>query len=89
MGGHNRRMFVAKYLGATDTLGTRFKITDTRHKGKSMTFSWDYELGFLTEQATEKLESMGIKIDGYSEPWTEDNKTYIFSHDFSTQLRSE
>jgi len=30
---------------------------------------------------------MGIKIDGYSEPWTEDNKTYIFSHDFSTQLR--
>lgn len=86
MGGHNRRMFVAKYLGATDTLGTRFKITDTRHKGKSMTFSWDYELGYLTEQATEKLESMGIKIDGYSEPWTEDNKTYIFSHDFNTQL---
>ena len=31
----NKRMFVAKYLGPTDTRGTRFKITDTRHRGKT------------------------------------------------------
>ena len=82
----NKRMFVVKYLGPTDTKGTRFKITDTRHRGKNRIFSWDYSLGYLTEQATTKLKSLGINITGYSEPWTEDDKVYLFSDDFSTLL---
>ena len=82
----NKRMFVAKYLGPTNHKGARFKITDTRHRGISKIFSWNYDLGYLTEQATTKLENLGINIDGYSEPWTEDDKVYLFTDDFSTLL---
>ena len=32
----NKRMFVVKYLSATNTRGTRIRITDTRHRGKSI-----------------------------------------------------
>ena len=82
----NKRMFVAKYLGPTNYKGTRFRVTDTRHRGKSRIFSWDYSLGYLLEQATTKLESLGIVISGYSEPWTEDDKVYIFTDNFSTLM---
>ena len=82
----NKRMFVAKYLGPTNYRGTRFKITDTRHRGINRIFSWDYSLGYLTEQATTVLESLGITVTGYSEPWSEENKTYIFTDDFKTTL---
>ena len=86
---NNKRMFVVKYLSSTTHKGTRFKITDTRHRGVSKIFSWDYSYGFLTDQASTVLSKLGIKIDGFSEPWTEDDKIYLFSDDFSTPLRSE
>ena len=98
----NKRMFVVKYLSSTTHKGTRFKITDTRHRGVSKIFSWDYSTdtrhrgvskvfsyGFLIDQASTVLSKLGIKIDGFSEPWTEDDKIYLFSDDFSTPLRSE
>ena len=82
----NKRMFVAKYLGPTNYRGPSFRITDTRHRGINRIFSWDYSLGYLTEQATTVLESLGITVTGYSEPWSEENKTYIFTDDFKTTL---
>jgi len=82
----NKRMFVAKYLAPTNYRGSRFKIIDTRHRGKSKTYSWDYSLGYLTEQATTVLQKRGIVLDGYSEPWTEDDKVYLFTSDFKTML---
>jgi len=85
----NKRMFVVKSLSATNHKGRRFRITDTRHRGVSKIFSWDCSYGFLTEQASTVLSKLGIKIDGFSEPWTEDDKIYLFSDDFSTPLRSE
>ena len=85
----NMRMFVVKYLGATDHKGTRLKITDTRHRGKSFTYSWNYKLGYLTAQALDIFKRQGIKIVGYSEPWTEDSKTYLYTDNFETLLKSE
>ena len=82
----NKRKFIAKYLSPTNHKGARLKITDTRHCGVSKIFTWDYALGYLTEQATTKLEKIGIIIDGYSEPWTDDDKVYLFTDDFSTSL---
>ena len=82
----NKRMFIAKYLGATDTKGTRFKITDTRHRGKSFIYSWDYRKNGLTDQALEVFKQCNIKIEGYSEPWTSDNSNYFFTSDFKTML---
>ena len=82
----NKRMFVVKHLAPTNSKGTRFRVTDTLNRGKSKVFSWDYSLGCLTEQATTKLESLGIEVSGYSEPWTEDDKVYIFTDNFSTLM---
>lgn len=79
-------MFIAKYLSSTAHKGTRFKITDTRHRGVFKIFSWDYSYGFLTDQASTVLSKLGIKVDSFSEPWTEDDKVYLFSDDFSTPL---
>ena len=85
-GSTNKRMFVAKYLGPTDFLGSRFSITDTRHRGVRKTYSWNYALGYLTDQALHVLKKQGIEIMGYSEPWTENDKVYLFSDNFSTPL---
>ena len=82
----NKRMFVVKHLAPTNSKGTRFRVTDTRHRGKSRVFSWDYSLGWLTEQATTKLESLGIEVSGYSAPWTETDKVYLFTDNFSTLI---
>jgi hypothetical protein len=85
----NKRMFVVKYLSSTTHKGTRFKITDFCFSGISRIFPWDSNCGFLTIQAKKELEKMGIEINGFSEPWGEDDKVYLFSDDFSTPLRSE
>ena len=81
----NKRMFVVKVL-ANDN-GKRFRITDTRHRGVSKLYAWDYSLNGLTDQASAIFKKQNIKISGYSEPWTEDNKVYFFSDDFSTPLK--
>ena len=81
----NKRMFVVKFLASGN--GTRFRITDTRHRGVSKLYSWDYSLSGLTEQAFAIFKKQNIKISGYSEPWNEDDKVYFFSDDFSTSLK--
>ena len=82
----NKRMFIVKYLPATNYKGERFRITDTRHKGRSKIYSWNYDIGYLTDQAEKIFNTLGIKIEGYSEPWTEDTKVYFFTDDFGTML---
>ena len=81
----NKRMFVVKVLASDN--GKRFRITDTRHRGVSKLYGWDYSLNGLTDQASAIFKKQNIKISGYSEPWTEDNKVYFFSDDFSTPLK--
>tara|TARA_R110002110_G_C12861455_1_gene660594 strand:+ start:102 stop:371 length:270 start_codon:yes stop_codon:yes gene_type:complete len=82
----NKRMFKAKYLGPTNTKGSRFKIIDTRHKGKSFTYSWDYsKRNRTTGQALEIFKKCNINIEGYSESSSEDY-WYFFTSDFKTML---
>lgn len=80
----NTRMFIIKFLASGE--GTRFRITDTRHRGKSKLYSWNYSLNGLSDQASAIFKKLNIEISGYSEPWTEDDKVYFFSNDFSTEL---
>ena len=83
----NTRMFVVKFISNNN--GTRFRITDTRHRGQSKLYSWNYEQNGLTSQASDIFKKRKIKISGYSEPWNEDNKVYFFSNDFKTQLMED
>ena len=82
----NRRLFVAKYLSPTPTLGTRFKIVDLRHE-KSVVYSWDYSLGWLKEQAWSIFSQLEIPVEGYSIPSDSSNLIYFFTSDFSTILK--
>ena len=82
----NRRLFVAKYLSPTPTLGTRFKIVDLRHE-KSIVYSWNYSFGWLKEQAWSIFSQLEIPVEGYSIPSDSSNLIYFFTSDFSTILK--
>ena len=82
----NRRLFVAKYLSPTPTLGTRFKIVDLRHE-KSIVYSWNYSCGWLKEQALSIFSQLEIPVEGYSIPSDSSNLIYFFTSDFSTILK--
>ena len=62
----NYHVFAIKYLGATDTKGSRVKITSQRFE-QSVTISYNYEYSNIYEMAQEKLESMGYEITGMGE----------------------
>ena len=60
----NHGAFEVKYLGATNTRGSRVKITDLRARPttKSKIISYDYELDTIGEMALNYLNSIGFKI---------------------------
>ena len=89
----NKRVFIVKYLKATNTKGTRFKITDTMHKGKSFIYNWNDELPlyrsmFLWHQALEVFEKCKINIE-YTNTKKEGVIEEFFSCDFTTMLTKE
>lgn len=55
------RAFEVKYLGPTNHLGSRVKITDV-HNNKSVTISFDYLYNNAHEVAEHYLEQQGITI---------------------------
>ena len=77
------RMFEIKYLGATDTKGSRLKVVDTRHN-QSKTLSKDYSFNLGRDQVFKYLDSLGIKIEGFS---TTKEKDFIFTLNFDILLR--
>lgn len=86
-GGHMQtyRMFKVKFIGPTNTKGSRLKITDLRYN-KSITLSKQYNYSSIVEQAMNYLDSIGIPLDAQS--WDEVNSTnYLLTTDISTQLR--
>lgn len=75
----NLRCIQVKYLGPTNTQGTRVRITEDRNSSKdSITLSFDYAIGDLIKQAETYLESRGINCIGYS---SLGNGLYIISSD--------
>lgn len=83
----NLRMFEVKYLGPTNTRGSRVKITDTRFQ-KSVILSKSYKFDDVLEQAKEFLESKGIKL--VSRTWDERTKNdYLMTDNFVSQIKGE
>lgn len=59
----NLRMFKVKYLGATNTRGSRVKITDCRFN-KSVTIDYDHMYNSASDQAAAYIESFDIYLTG-------------------------
>ena len=62
----NYRIFEIKYLGATNTSGTRVKIIDHRFQ-ENKTIPYNYSFNNTAEVAHEYFRSIGIKIEGKGE----------------------
>jgi hypothetical protein len=54
-----------KYLGATNTRGSKAKITSLRFPNDSLTVSLDYQYNNIRDQAIDLLNGFGFKISGY------------------------
>jgi hypothetical protein len=68
----------AKYLGATNSRGSKVKLTSLRFPNDSFTVSWDYEYSSnLLDQAQVSLNNIGIKVSGYG--YDEKKGTYILA----------
>ena len=81
----NLRMFEIKYLGPTNSRGSRLKITDTRF-GKSVTLSKHYAFDDILSQAIVFLEEKGINV--VSRTWNDKTKVdYLMTEDFQTQIK--
>ena len=79
------RGFTVTYLGPTNTLGSRVKITDTRHN-TNIVLSFDYAIGDTVKQSVDYLLKQSIKIDSFT--WNTKTNVYtIFSKDFATPLK--
>ncbi len=64
----NLRCIQVKYLGATNTRGSRVKITENRlGSNDSIALPYDYKIGDVMQQAQEYLESREINCLGYTE----------------------
>jgi len=86
----NLRMFEVRYIGPSNTRGAYAKILDLRH-GKSITFSISMSELFFVVEARKILEDKGIHIAYQSQDESRYGKTkfYLFSEDFSTQIRKD
>ncbi len=62
----NLRAFEVKYLGPTNSRGSRVKIEDLRFN-KSKTISYDYQFNDAGDIAENYLKSIGIKVAYCSE----------------------
>ena len=80
----NYRIFKVKYLGATNTLGGRVKIEETARyyddKNRSVTFSYDYSIGDVLEQAFKYLTEKGFKVVARA---SEYNHYYLLADNWS------
>tara|TARA_R110000765_G_scaffold36738_1_gene81835 strand:+ start:170 stop:475 length:306 start_codon:yes stop_codon:yes gene_type:complete len=79
------RMFVVKYLGATEQKGSRVKINDTR-RAESVTISFDYRMDTIRDIAIQYLLNKKIKIEGFT---TADGLYYLMTSDFETSLKED
>jgi hypothetical protein len=87
------RSFSIKLLPATNTKGTRIKITDTFFNGRTndkitaVVLSYDYQYNHLLDQAIDHLKKVcGINIVSYSYN-TKDNVYTLLTKDFKTELK--
>lgn len=76
---NNSRILEIKYLGPTNTQGSRVKITDT-YFNESIIVSWNYELNNMLEVALDSLlneKGLNINVIGVSENYKTKNNYII------------
>ena len=88
------RTIEVKTLSATNTQGTRIKLTDTFYNGRNsdykttVTIPYNYELNGSIDHALQFCKECKIKIIGYS--YNTRNYTYsLLTKDFKTELKKE
>ena len=79
----NVRGFEIKYLGPTDTKGSRVRITDIK-RFSSIIIPFDYECNSSADTAFRYLESIGFTI--HSRFWSDD-RDYLMCDDFNLNLK--
>jgi hypothetical protein len=67
----------AKYLGATNSRGSKIKLTSLRFPNDSFSISYNYKFNNTLDIALDELESIGIKIAGYG--YDEKKGNYILA----------
>jgi hypothetical protein len=72
----NSHLITAKYVGATNTKGSRVKLTSLRFPGDSLITSLDYSASGIKDQALMILKALGYKVNGYG--YDEVKGQYIF-----------
>ena len=78
------RAFEVKYIGATNTKGSRIRITDCRFE-ESAIIDYDYSCNSSTDIAIKYLELKGIEICGQSEH--SKIAGLLFSENFTTRIK--
>ena len=77
--------FKVKYLGATNTMGSRVKITDLR-LNESVTLSYNYSLNSIKEMAVDYLvKERNITVDSFL--CLNDDEYVLMTTDFESTLK--
>ena len=80
----NFHLIEAKYLGPSNTRGSKIKITSLRF-GTSITESYDYKFGSTKDQAEQTLKNLGFKPVGVG--YDEKKGVYIFCSEVFEDLK--
>jgi hypothetical protein len=75
----------AKGLGATNTKGSRIKLTYLHYPADNLTISFNYSYGGIKDQIAEFLKVAGVRVKGYG--FDEKRSVYIFVVDNYERLR--
>ena len=78
----NLHAFTIKYLGPTNTKGSRVKITSERFE-QSKTFAYNYTYSNIVDMAEEYLQKFGFNLVGVAET----SKGFIILSDTFKELR--
>jgi hypothetical protein len=62
----NLHIISVKYMGPTNTRGTKLKIESKRFN-QSVTLSYDYQIGNILDQAVQYLQQRGFNVLGKGE----------------------
>lgn len=79
----NLKAFEVKYLGPTNTQGSRVQIIDVL-RNERKTFSWNYEYNYALDQAINIFKNSDIEIVATSEL---KNSYVILVEDFKTSVK--
>jgi hypothetical protein len=73
----NLHLIEVKYLGPSNTRGSKVKLTSLRFPGDSLTVSYSYRFHNILDEGLDILKAGGFKVVGYG--YDEKKKVYIIA----------